>query len=953
MNTKIEQLRQELSEKIFDQGFHWKILFIGTSVNGTTDIVSSLSRSLRNLGHHVLDLDTSRHRILDNPLRRQGGMGPIYVRLEKIEATIDRFQPQVVVCCAGGLTFTEEDAQKLKDRGIVLVGITLSDPDVFPSIRDYQHVFDVHTTNATTAMDMYRDAGIFNTVYFPFGIDRGFVTQDIPANPSFDADVICLGHATNRPDRNEMMTALNEKFDVRTYGRGWEVPDSITVAGQEMVQALRGGRIHVNFPLTRAGYINIKCGVFESAGQGRMVATGKFDEMSQFFTYGEEIIGYEDEADLSRQIDYYLNNPDEYDRIVENGFRRIVNDHLYEHRWMALLDVLRNLGRDDSVRISADRLEQVRRTLSRSYPRAKKVIVSGFYGARNLGDEMILRSISSTLMDADEAVQVYVAAESPTQVEASHGLQAFDRKSHAIAGYQVKTASAVLLGGGGLWHDYTFERGGGLPAMFTGGTISMAGFGILPLMGKVLEIPFHVVGLGVGPLSDHYARQTVKFLASQADSIYVRDPDSGDILRSLQIADGKLTVGPDSVYAVDLDGTESVVSDEVQQLRDAGYTLVGLNLRPWGQADMEVVCREVRDALVDLSGQLTARGEKLAVIALPMQAGPRMDRNVIGEVTRRLPKSIPTVFLDRGGELSLEEYLGALQSCSAVLAMRLHAALIAHRVRVPVVGLCYDPKVYRHFAEVDRSADGLDLTASASTMTARLISSIAEGISENSSNLIAELESGARSALDVSAQSIAEANAVVGVYEVPAANEAPARRKAAPRHDLAAHFQGVVSSAAGLPEMKVGGNPLLKAGLHRLELAMETDVPKSGMLVSHEGSIKLLEQRATTIQMVLHSKYQNERALGKLFVEVDINGQTFRQDLAASSEPVELNFITSGKSALPIRFRVVVEGEAFRARSWIQATTIALEIVGTKPIPPVKEDSLIASRGDVVTTGSR
>ncbi|ATG53763.1 hypothetical protein CFK41_02455 [Brachybacterium ginsengisoli] len=951
MNQNIERLRRELQDKIFDQGFHWKILFIGTSVNGTTDIVSSLSRSLRNLGHHVLDLDTSRHRVLENPLRRQGGMGPVYVSYDKIKQTVDAFEPQVIVCCAGGLTFTEEDAQKLKDRGIVLVGITLSDPDVFPSIRDHQHVFDVHTTNATAAMPMYREAGMHNTVYFPFGIDRGFVTQEIPEDPAFEADVICLGHATNRPDRNEMMVALDRKFDVKTYGRGWEIPDSITVGGQEMVQALKGGKIHVNFPLTRAGFINIKCGVFESAGQGRMVATGRFEEMEQFFTYGEEIIGYEDEEDLSRQIEYYLANPEEYERVAENGFRRIINDHLYEHRWMYLLDILRDLGDGPDVEVGPERLAQIKETLSVSYPRAKKVILSGFYGARNLGDEMILRSISSRLREADPAIQVSVAAESPTRVEAAHGLQAFDRKSHTIAGYQVKSASAVLLGGGGLWHDYTFERGGGLPALFTGGTISMAGFGILPMMGKVLDIPFHVVGLGVGPLTDPYARRTVKFLASQADSIYVRDPESADLLRSLPVDEERLTVGPDSVYAIDLDEVEPQVPDEVRRLREEGYTVVGLNLRPWAQEDMLAVALRVRDALVDLAAQLAERGEKLAVVALPMQAGDRMDRGAIGQVTRRLPKSIPSVFVDRQGELSLAEYLGALEGCHAVLAMRLHAGLIAHRVGVPVVGLCYDPKVYRHFAEVDRVDDGLDLTAASSQISERLRLAVTDGLSERSQELVRDHARDARAALDISVQAVAATPAVPAVYEVPAENEAPVRRRAVPRTDVGAYFQGFTASQQGLDDMKLPGNPHLRAGLQRIDLALESEMPKAGMTISQSGRMELVDRRATSVDLVIHSRWHNPRAIGRVYLEVRIGSKILRQDLAVSGEPIELNFRTSGDGSIPVEVKVSVEADTFKARSWTPATTVGLEITGSRRLASAKEELLIASRGDVRSAG--
>ncbi len=878
-------------------------------------------------------------------------MGPVYVQYDKIERTVDRFQPQVIVCCAGGMTFTEEDAQKLKDRGIVLVGITLSDPDVFPTIRDHQLVFDLHTTNAEIALEMYREAGVENTVYFPFGIDRGFVTQEIANTDKFDADVICLGHATNRPDRNSMMSALAKKFDVKTYGRGWDIPDSQTVAGTEMVQALQGGKIHVNFPLTRAGYINIKCGVFESAGQARLVATGRFDEMSRFFTYGEDIIGYDDEEDLARQIGEILADPSEYERIALNGFRKVITEHLYEHRWMGLFDTLRRLGTEGASWLSAERRDQIETTLSQSLPRSKKVIVSGFYGARNLGDEMILRSISSSLMRADDAVQVYVASESPTQVEAAHGLQAFERKNHTVSAYQVKTASAVVLGGGGLWHDYTFARGGGLAAMFTGGTVSMAGFGILPLMGKVLDVPFHVVGLGVGPLTDETARKTVKYLASHADSIYVRDPESGEILRNLPVREELVHVGPDSVYAVDLTDVQAVVPPALQDLKDQGYTIVGLNLRPWAKEDMMAVAFNVRDAIVEVAGRLREQDKKLAVVALPMQAGQSMDRKAIGEVTRRLPSYIPSVFIDEAGELSLDAYIGALESCSVLVSMRLHAALISHRVGVPAVGLCYDPKVYRHFDEVGRTIDGLELTATPSEIADRVSVAISEGLSDAATQKVRTLEIEAANSLGHSVRAIAKTPAVPAVYEVPADGEAPTKKKSVATRQSAAHFAKMGATVEGIPGQTVRSDGPVRSGLHRLDLGMLMTSPAPGMKVEHVGVLALTEQKPTQIEFVLHSEYSNPRALGKLFIELEIGDYLFRHDLAASSEPVQLNFTTNGQKPVQVKFRVVAEAAAFRAKSWDRATNVSLEIIGTKHVQRARAESLIASAGDVASQG--
>lgn len=941
-------MKHDLKDQIFDQGFHWKILFIGTSVNGTTDIVSSLSRSLRNLGHHVLDLDTSRHRVLNNPLRRQGGMGPIYVDYEKIRQTVDSFEPQVIICCAGGLTFTEEDAQKLKDRGIVLVGITLSDPDVFPSIQDHQHVFDLHTTNAEIALQMYKDAGINNTVYFPFGIDRGFVTQEVPASNDYNADVICLGHATNRPDRNSMMTHLDKRFDVRTYGRGWEIPNSITVAGQEMVQALQGGKVHVNFPLTRAGFINIKCGVFESAGQGKVVATGEFEEMSEFFTYGEDIIGYKDEADLERKIAKLLEDPDEYDRIATNGFRRIATEHLYEHRWISLFDELRRINEGNNRWLSPKRAAEVARTLQVSLPRAKKVIISGFYGARNLGDEMILKSISRKILNADPAAQVYVAAESPTNVESRHGLQAFDRKLHEVSAYQVKTAAAVVLGGGGLWHDYTFERGGGLAAMFTGGRISMAGFGILPLMAKVVGAQFHVVGLGVGPLSERYAIDTVRFLANQADSIYVRDKESEALLTNIAgVAASKVTSAPDTVYGVDL---PSHVEDNnvLNTLRLNGYTVVGINLRPWAAEDMIKVAKTVRDSLIELEKQLAESGKKLAVVSLPMQAGVRMDRAAVGEVFRRLPKSIETIELSPDGELSIEEYLGALQSCDALLAMRLHASLIAHRVGVPSVGLCYDPKVRRHFEEVLRSESGLPLLASSDEIFQSLVHAIKNGLSEKSKEAIGILEREVQDALRTSVSAIASVQDPPRVYAVPADNEVTQKRRAAPKPVMKkATFEGMQSGVEGAISSLASQSAGLVTSLDKLTLALDVETPKAGMSVYHSGSVKFSEPKATDVVLKLTSPYENHRAAGKLYIEFKVDDYLFRQDITETPIPVELVLSGSGKKDLDFQFRLVCEQDVFKARSWAAATSVTLEIAETRVATPTTKTKLKSTSGSI------
>ncbi|MCY6924113.1 hypothetical protein OYB25_27160, partial [Escherichia coli] len=91
----------------------------------------------------------------------------------------------------------------------------------------------------------------------------------------------------------------------------------------------------------------------------------------------------------------------------------LVENHLYEHRWMELFARLRHASPDSTPWLSAARRRSVVEILAPSVPRSRKVLLSGFYGAGNLGDELILRSISGALERTDPAIEVVVAAENP------------------------------------------------------------------------------------------------------------------------------------------------------------------------------------------------------------------------------------------------------------------------------------------------------------------------------------------------------------------------------------------------------------------------------------------------------------------------------------------------------------------------------------------------------------
>lgn len=953
-NPHIAKARAELAVRTFDHGRHWRILFLGRSVNGSTDIVSCLSRSLRNLGHHVLDVDLKRHRgLVDNPTGAQGGNGPIYVKVGGLEQMLHRFRPQMIVCCAGGLTFRDEDAEALKRRGIVLVGLTLSDPDVFPSVHPHAHVFDFHTTNAREALDMYRASGVRNTLYFPFGIDRGFVTQVVPPAPELAADVICIGHATARPERNGVMTRVARDLNVRTYGRGWELPGSDVVQGERMVQASRAGLVHVNFPLTRAGYVNIKCGVFESVGSGALVATGRFEEMESFFSYDDEIIGYSDEEDLVRQLQAVLADPGRYRSMTERAFERLINGHLYEHRWITLFEEILAIVLAGGSWLGETREGEVASILSVSLPRAKHIVLSGFYGASNVGDELILRSISERIQAADAAAQVWVGAENPEQVERNHALQAFTRKSLAQALNVARTASGVVLGGGGLWHDYTFERSGGLLGLFHGPQISIAGFGALPLIGRMFDAPFHVVGMGIGPLEDPDAKRMVRFIGGHAQSVMVRDAESLAHAMEVLSFPERVRQAPDVVYGLELEIPPPPA--EVSAFRDRGYRIVGLNLRPWAHADQDAMVESVAAALLSL-----AQREPIAIIGIPMQAGERVDQAVIARVAERISGEVPLLVLK--APLGTEELIATLASVDLLVSMRLHACLLAHRLGRPVVGIAYDPKVANHFAELNRSQACLPLPLRTDDLESALAAAAAEknGLPANVRERIRLLEEGAGEALSGVARLLADAPARSVVFEVPKL-ESPATPLAGRTNQVAVTARPSATEAPRAAAVGVrcsdvthvsSGSIVLPAGrapATSLNVSLPTETPTRGDGMEASGVIEVEGSGDVEVSLVLSSPYENPKALRRIRCMLEF-GASWRlvEDLAAASAPVQIKLFVKAPARVPVRLGLHVERTAFASTAWPRASRVELGVKSAMPSEHGCDMKVVASRGSLV-----
>lgn len=320
----------------------------------------------------------------------------------------------------------------------------------------------------------------------------------------------------------------------------------------------------------------------------------------------------------------------------------------------------------------------------------RRVIISGYYGAKNTGDNLLLEAIARAIETHDPRVVISVAATNPTEVERAHGLPAYSRKDLPLITRHLDTCSGFVLGGGGLWNDYNFNELGGVAALFGTPIASIPGWTQTQLLARLLGSSTHGYGLGVGPLTDAGARELVHLAATGLHSLVVRDDESAAILRELDI---DANVAPDPVYGLSLPNRAPAPVAE---------PYIALNLRDW-QFDDDGYERELRAALA-----AWCRRTGYGIVGVPMQPS---DVKTLQAFLAELPADIATTTLRWQHDPA--QLLSALEHAAAVVAMRLHACLLAHRLGRGVVGLCYDPKVSQHFAQLHRDALALGLGADA------------------------------------------------------------------------------------------------------------------------------------------------------------------------------------------------------------------------------------------------
>ena len=327
------------------------------------------------------------------------------------------------------------------------------------------------------------------------------------------------------------------------------------------------------------------------------------------------------------------------------------------------------------------------------------VFIAGYYGFENAGDEAILRCMVGHLRALRPGLDIAVASGSPEKTAARYDVRGVPWNDIQAVRGAVEQCGLVLVGGGGIFHDYWGVDPDAFLTDRHWGPVYFAGPALLAMLH---EKPLMLYAVGVGPLVSEHARGFTRAACDAANTITVRDAGSKALLESIGVDGGKIAVNADPAFAFSPDGCAAAAGPAL-----GPSPIVGVSLRPWAiGAYPEFWQREVAAAL---DAFLEKHGGSILFLPFQTHAGERENDVAVAERVRSLMRAAEAARVLP--DSSPEALYAAISQCDAVLGMRLHALVFAFLNRRPFVALSYDPKVGEFLHAAGIEGFSADITA--------------------------------------------------------------------------------------------------------------------------------------------------------------------------------------------------------------------------------------------------
>ena len=301
------------------------------------------------------------------------------------------------------------------------------------------------------------------------------------------------------------------------------------------------------------------------------------------------------------------------------------------------------------------------------------ILISGYYGFGNAGDDSIAASIIQSIRAEDPQAKITIFCKSPKQSAKKYGARAIARFNIPAILREMQGAKLLISGGGNLLQNTTSSR-------------SLFYYTTIIRLAKACGLKVFVYANGVGPVFGEKYEQSVLKTLALADKITFREPQSIDYVAALGFDRKKITLSADPALTL-----ESATAERIDYiLREViGDRFFAVSLRSFSSLrseEVEGMDEETFAALFAKEIDRICTSTGATPLYLIMQSS--RDREICERVNALAEHKgyiLPA--------LTAPEILGVLSRCSLVIAMRLHLLIYGAAAGKPLLGVSYDKKV--------------------------------------------------------------------------------------------------------------------------------------------------------------------------------------------------------------------------------------------------------------------
>ena len=334
----------------------------------------------------------------------------------------------------------------------------------------------------------------------------------------------------------------------------------------------------------------------------------------------------------------------------------------------------------------------------------KTVLIAGYYGFGNVGDEAILSAILTGFKKQRKNLDFIVISSNPSLTEVEHGVRSVGWKDINGLLEAARGCSLVVLGGGGIFQDYW-----GLPkdAHLTQNHWGITYYSSIGLLAHLYGKPFMIYSAGVGPLFSDEGKYWTRLTFELANIATVRDSESHALLTSLGVPTDQVRVKPDPGFNLVSKKREAIAILEAAGVDLHGQPFLGVCLRNWTNGGKSVTWKQELASALDLY----IKKYKVQVVFIPFQIVDHELENDHAVALELINMMTEKEMVHIISSISPPEVMsGIISHCHILLGMRLHSLIFSIGSGVPAVALAYDSKVHNLMRLLQLSAYTLDVT---------------------------------------------------------------------------------------------------------------------------------------------------------------------------------------------------------------------------------------------------